>query len=356
MAHATLSIGHAKEFISICIRNREPVLLVGKPGVGKTDIASQAAMEAEADLIVTHPVVSDPTDYKGLPWKNEGSDVADFLPFGDLARMIHAERLTVVLIDDLGQGAPAVQAAIMQLVLARQINGKPISDNVVFIAATNRRADRAGVQGLLEPLKSRFVSIIEVETSVDDWTEWAFQNEIPAELVAFIRTRPELLNKFEPTADLTNSPSPRTWSHVAKLFNMGLPKRLQLPAFSGAVGDGAAAEFIGYLRIYESAPSIDAILSDPKKAPIPDNPAALYAVSVGLAYNASPKTFGSIVTYVKRMYEAGHAPFATLAVRDSTRKDRKITKTKEYIEYVLSDAGKHVREANSEDVKEDTNV
>lgn len=354
MAHAKLSIGNAKELLAHCVKNRKSVLFVGAPGIGKTDLVVQAAADAEADLIITHPVVSDPTDFKGLPWKVEGENIATFLPFGDLARLMQATALTICFIDDVGQAAPAVQAAIMQLVLARQVNGQKISDNVVFIAATNRRADRAGVQGLLEPLKSRFVTIIEVETSVDDWTEWAFSHDVPAELVAFIRTRPELLHRFEPTADLTNSPSPRTWAHVGQLFNMNLPKRLQLPAYSGAVGDGAAAEFIGYLRIYESAPSIDAILSDPKKAPIPDNPAALYAVSVGLAYNATPKTFGSIVTYVKRLYEAGHAPFATLTVRDSTRKDRKITKTKEYIEYVISDAGKHVREANSEDVKEAT--
>lgn len=352
MAHAKLGIGNAKELLSYCISNKEPVLLVGAPGVGKTDIISQAAKDAKAEIIVAHPIVSDPTDFKGLPWKVDGDNVATFLPFGDLARLMVATELTVYVIDDLGQAAPAVQAAVMQLVLARQINGHKISDNVVFIAATNRRTDRAGVQGLLEPLKSRFVTVIEVETNVDDWTEWAFQNDMPPELVSFLRSRPELLHKFEPTADLTNSPSPRTWSHVARLFKMNLPKRLQLPSYSGAVGDGAASEFIGYLRIYESAPSIDAILSDPKKAPIPDNPAALYAVSVGLAYNASPKTFGSIVVYVKRLYEAGHAPFATLTVRDSTRKDRKITKTKEYIEYVLSEAGKHVRAANSEDVEE----
>jgi midasin (ATPase involved in ribosome maturation) len=69
-----------------------PVLLVGQPGIGKTDIVTAAAAELGADLIVEHPVVSDPTDYKGLPFPT--ADGAEFLPFGMLKQLISADRLT----------------------------------------------------------------------------------------------------------------------------------------------------------------------------------------------------------------------------------------------------------------------
>ncbi len=73
-----------------------------------------------------------------------------------------ATKLTACFIDDLGQATPAVQAAAMQLILARTLNGHRVSDHVVFIAATNRRTDRAGVSGILEPVKSRFATLVEL--------------------------------------------------------------------------------------------------------------------------------------------------------------------------------------------------
>ena len=91
-----------------------PVLICSGPGIGKSSIVEQACAEAEADCIVMHPVVSDPTDFKGMPWVGDGG--ATFLPFGDLQKLVNATKLTACFIDDLGQATPAVQAAAMQLI------------------------------------------------------------------------------------------------------------------------------------------------------------------------------------------------------------------------------------------------
>src|SRR5512146_1594126 len=145
-----------QELLSAAIPAREPVLVTGAPGVGKSDIVSQAATAAGAELILSRPAVSDPTDFKGLPWPDKDANSANFLPFGDFHRALNAAVPTVWFLDDLGQSSPAVQAAAMQLLLARRVNGHILPDTVTFVAATNRRTDRAGVSGILEPVKSRF--------------------------------------------------------------------------------------------------------------------------------------------------------------------------------------------------------
>ena len=71
-------------FLAACIAIRRPVLVVGKPGVGKTDITDQACTIAQAHTITSHPVVCDPTDAKGLPWVGPDGKSATFLPFGEL--------------------------------------------------------------------------------------------------------------------------------------------------------------------------------------------------------------------------------------------------------------------------------
>jgi hypothetical protein len=177
-------------------KHRRQVLVKGPPGGGKSDIVSQAVQEVQADFLIEHPAVADPTDYKGMP-AVLANGTAEFLPFGDLNRLIQAQRPLVCFLDDIGQAAPAVQAALMQLLLARRVNGHKISDHIVFCGATNDTKHTAGVAGMLEPVKSRWHSIVELEVSVDDWCAWALANNMPPELIAFILNVPSDENRAD---------------------------------------------------------------------------------------------------------------------------------------------------------------
>jgi len=70
----------ALTFLSKSIPSIKPVLFTGAPGIGKSDIVAEACRIANADLIISHPVVSDPTDFKGFPFVVDGKAI--FLPFG----------------------------------------------------------------------------------------------------------------------------------------------------------------------------------------------------------------------------------------------------------------------------------
>lgn len=321
-------------------------LIVGGPGIGKSDLVRQAAAAAKYDLIVTHPAISDPTDYKGLPAIIETgngtkkSKKATFLPFDDLELIYNAKGPTVVFLDDLGQAAPATQAATMQLIHSatndRRINGRQVPPHVTFISATNRRGDRAAVSGILEPVKTRQAGIYELEPSLDDWiNDFALPNNLPPELIAFLRSfKPELFYKFDPTSDIVNQPTPRTWSiGAAKVLEQNVPADLELLMLGGAVGEGAAAELSGYLRIYRDLPDLDDILMDPDHAmiPRPDQPSVLHALSTGLAAKANPQNYGRIARYTERLADAGHGEFAVLLSRDSRRRDPRIKQTQAYI-------------------------
>lgn len=308
-----------------------PSLIVGPPGCGKSDIVAAAAEEAGAELILSHPVVSDPTDPKGLPAIVEGK--AEFLPFGDLRKIMVAKKLTVNFLDDLGQAPAVVQAAYMQLILARQVGGHKISDKVVFIAATNRREDKAGVTGILEPVKSRFMSILNLVPSIDDWSEWALANNVPPELVAFVRFRPELFNSpAAPTNEIINRPSPRTITNLGKLYSAGLEGHEVL---SGAVAQGFATEFLGFVKIFRSLPSIDGILLNPDTAAVPNNPAALYAVATALATRISPDNAGRVIKYLNRLPDE----FGVLGIRDGMRACPEAQNTREFIKWATSHQG-----------------
>lgn len=336
-----MRVAELRKLLAKSIEHGLPILITGAPGVGKSDIVSQAAQEAGANVILSHPVVSDPTDAKGLPWVSKDQESATFLPFGDLSEAINATKKTVWFLDDLGQASPAVQASFMQLLLARRVNGHILPECVTFCAATNRRTDRAGVTGILEPVKSRFVTIVELEPHLDDWCDWAVDSKssIPPEIVSFLRFRPDLLSDFKPTADLTQSPSPRTWANAAKLVNLRLGS-LEFAAVSGAIGAGAATELVAFLQVYRAMPDLDDIIANPEKAKIPSKPAALYAVSTGLAYKATGKNFPRLVTYANRLEGDKKGEFAVLLLRDTVRRCPEVCDTKEFIKLASSETGK----------------
>lgn len=312
-----------KELISVliqCIHAREQVLVKGPPGYGKTAVVKAAAEAAEAVTIITHPAISDPTDYKGFPARAEDGEHATFLPFGELWRAMNADRPTVFFVDDLGQSSEAVQKALMQLLHGRRCNGHALPEHVIFMGATNDVRQMSGVTGIIEPVKSRWTSILSLDGHVDDWVEWALNAGMPPALVAFMRqpesTLPDgqhVLYAFKATRELTNSPCPRTWEAVGRLLNRGI-RNFEL--FAGAVGAAAATQFWAFLEVADKCPGLEEILLDPDGTAIPEGASlqCLVSTAIGRALNA--QNIGQFMRYLWRMPQ----PFRLLSLQDVVRK------------------------------------
>lgn len=308
-------------FATASMQAGHPLLMTGAPGIGKSEIIESAVRALKYKMILSHPVVSDPTDYKGFPFPSDDRTCATFLPFGDLKRAIDAKEPTVWFFDDVGQAPTSVQSALMQLWLARQVNGHKISKHIRFIAATNRRVDRAGVSGIIEPFKSRFLTILELVANPQQWAGWAIDHGVEPEIIAYHRFKPDSFCNFQPSADLTNSPVPRTWYHVDQILKMQLPADIRTAAIQGAIGEGYGIGFVAFLDMYRALPSIDQIFANPDKAPIPTRLDAQYAISTALAARMNKKTVRACATYMSRMMDAKLSDFVMLTYRDALRRD-----------------------------------
>ena len=316
----------------LCMTNNFTLMVVGPPGGGKTEITTQAAKSLKRKLLITHPVIDDPTNYKGFPFKHVndvGTMVADFVPFGMLRELIEAKEPTTLFMDDMGQAPKATQAAAMQLLWGGKLNGAKISPHVSFVVATNRREDKAAVTGMIEPLKNRSI-IVNLETDVDDWCRWAIENKQPPENVAFNRFRRDyILNGYNPTMDFTNSATPRTIAMCGNLFKAGVPKKIEREVYEGTAGKKYAVDFMSFLTHYRRIPNIQNIIKNPDKADIPDTDSILYATCECLAVQANQNNFDSIMTYGKRLHEEFHM----MLVRDSVAHNSDVCKTTGFIQW-----------------------
>ncbi|MDZ4344093.1 MAG: MoxR family ATPase [Candidatus Binatia bacterium] len=312
---------------------RQPLFIWGPPGVGKSTGIKTAAGQLKVDLIDLRLPLLEPVDLRGLPVVANGKakwSIPSFLPTTGKG---------ILFLDEMVQAAPSMQAAASQLVLDRKIGEYKLPDGWHVVAAGNRLSDRASTNAMPTHIANRFVHIT-AEVDVESWILWALANQIDIRVVAFIKWRSQLLHQFDAQAKLLAFPSPRSWAFVSNLLSAKTDRALLTDFVRGSVGDGAASEFMGFLNVFDKLPSIDAIMLNPKTAPIPTDPAVLYAVVTTLTAKASADNIGKIVTFFNRLTDEAQRPeFSILAMKEITSKDSssKILQSKPFMEW----AAKH---------------
>lgn len=307
---------------------RQPVFLWGPPGVGKSQITAQAAASLGLDLIDVRAVLLDPVDLRGLPTvRTDGRahwSPPVFLP---------TEGRGVLFLDELNAAPPLVQAACYQLILDRRVGEYRLPDGWAVAGAGNREQDRAVTHRMPSALSNRLVHL-EIEPSLEDWANWAQGAGVRPEVVAFLRFRPALLHDFDPAAPTRAFASPRSWSFVSAILESAPCPEVEMDLYRGAVGDAAATEFAGFLRVWRELPDTEAVLSDPATAPVPREPAAVYAICEALARKAGEETMDALAGYASRL----PPEFGMLLMRDAVRHDASVVRTEAFAGWARDNA------------------
>ena len=139
-----------------------------------------------------------------------------------------------------------------------------------------------------------------------------------------------MLHDFDPQRDV--SPTPRSWLEGVSPLVGVLSPETEYEYFKGTVGEGAAAEFSGFLKIARKLPNPDGILLHPETADVPTDPATCYALAGALAQRSTTNNFSKVITYVSRM-----APeFSVLAVSMAVRRDDELTETQAFTQWSIA--------------------
>lgn len=283
--------------VSMVERNL-PIMLVGMPGCGKTDIMRDVARITERNLFLLHPVIDSPEDYKGFPMFQNGE--ADFYPLGIMREILNAREPSLVGIDDLGQAPGANQASLMQWIHPRnrELSGRKMPDCVSIMAASNRREDNAGVAGFLDPLKDRWTTIVEVGVSLASWTRWAVTHDIDPRVISYLHLRPNNLSTFEANKGIERTATPRGWESMSNMLSIDVPKGTQLEVYTGIVGKSVASEFFEFLQVEKDLPDPNDICNG-IYTKVPDEGSVRYAIIAAIAHRGDNEThLTNIIKYV----------------------------------------------------------
>lgn len=328
--------------LSYLIDANQPVMLHGSPGVGKSDVVRQVAKQRGIELIDLRLSQLDPVDLRGVP----SVDTKKHITSWNTPNFLPTDGKGILFLDEINSAAQATQAAAYQLVLDRKLGDYVMPPGWAIIAAGNRSTDRAIVNQMSTALKNRFTHL-NYEVSNDDWCDWALRNNIAVEVLGFIRFRPMLLNEFEQRneskeekervqrmKDAQAFATPRSWEFLSKIVQQKPSSDIEYELYTGIVGEGSAAEFMGYLKYYRDLPNLDALLMNPGAAKVPEEPATLYALSTGLATKATQDNMERVVKYALRL----PAEFQVLLMKDAIARDNDLTQTKPFNEWAIKNA------------------
>ena len=161
-----ITLTQAKKLIQ-CMAHEQSFLLLSPPGVGKSEMVYQAALEAGLPCRSLLGTQIAPEDVSGIP--RIVGERSVFCP----PRILLPERPEpfCLFLDELPACAPDVQKALYSLLLERRLGEHALPKGTWVVAAGNRVQDRALVRSMSSALVNR-VTIINLRVDAADWIAW----------------------------------------------------------------------------------------------------------------------------------------------------------------------------------------
>ena len=228
------------------IQSQHNVFLFGRRGVGKTDIAIQAARECGYKVNYINLSVIERPDLAGYPDMASPGDVVNYKSPNFLPKLADkAKPDSVILFDEVDKVAAEVTAPLLEILLFKKINGSPINA-VSCILTGNLPNERAFSNELNAALLDRGAKFI-LQFNFEKWVDWAKAHGVHDLILGFLRHDPELAcGKVEDTNYASPSPRSWTWASEALLKAKNL-KMVDIDSvtqiISGYVGSEAGLRF-----------------------------------------------------------------------------------------------------------------
>jgi MoxR-like ATPase len=229
--NVTITLSQAKALIQR-LAGEQSLLLQAAPGVGKTAIVSQAALEAKLPCRSLLGTQIAPEDVSGIP--RIVGERSVFCP----PRVLLPEdpQPFCLFLDELPACSADVQKAFYPLLLERRLGEHPLPGGSWVVAAGNRTEDRALVRDLSAALVNRLF-LLQVRVDADEWFTWAEGQGLREEVVLFLKHIPEALLRPVPMEPIPFS-TPRAWAMLAEALDLAEKGGILTPQIRRALAFG----------------------------------------------------------------------------------------------------------------------
>ena len=253
----------------LVLETGEVPLIIGESGIGKTALAKKLSNKNNFKLVVIDGNLLKEGEIGGLPTIESYKSIDSNGNFQEKKATIYAVHTklkeideeilngnkVLLFIDEINRCEHTVQQELMNLILNREINGYKLHNDVKILAAMNP-SNKYGedfdyqVVDMDAAQENRFVWL-NMENGYIDWISWAIEFGIETEVIEFISTFPEYLQKIN---EEDVRATPRSYERISKTLKLYkekkeiIPRAVFLNVIKGNVGRVIAEEFISFIE------------------------------------------------------------------------------------------------------------
>lgn len=329
-----------KDFANLVATVGRDVTVIGQgePGMGKSAMLS---------------VIAERTGLKPVYVDCQLLDLGDLqMPAADLeARMIrfmpnelfaHDEPI-VLMLDEVGKAMRPVQNALLPLLLEKRIGVTRLHPDSIVFGTTNLASD--GVGDALQAHARNRVCFVQIsKPTADEWLEWAANNDVAPEVMAWVREYPHCLASytdgdddnpyvFNPKRTKAAFVSPRSLHKASHIVaqRLHLSPDTLIASLAGTIGEAAARDMQAFLQLADALPEWARIMRDPETAPVPESPIAQSILAFSAVTRLKAEEVDAWLTYVVRLKTEVAAMFVSQAMR--TQKAVLLVKNAKFTQY-----------------------
>ena len=244
--------------------HQRPVLLLGAPGIGKTQIMEQAARECGVALVaytITHhtrqsaiglPFISK-KEYGGREYSATEYTMSEIVAsiYNRMSETGLSEGL--LFIDEINCVSETLAPAMLQFLQCKSFGNHEIPKGWVIVAAGNPPEYNKSVREFDVVTLDRVKKIL-VEPDYQTWREYAYKENMHPAILSYLELRNNCFYQMETTIDGKQFATPRGWEDLSRM--MEVYERLGKNITADLVGqyiqhERISQEFAEYYELYQ---------------------------------------------------------------------------------------------------------
>lgn len=240
-------------------------LLVGAPGLGKSQIVQQWCKEKDIPFIDLRAAYLEAPDLIGFPSiemvngrQSTVHNIPEFWPFAGNG---------VLLLEEPNRGTTSVMNTFMQLLTDRKVHKYVLPKGWIIVGCINPENEEHDVNTMDAALKDRF-EIYDVTYNFHDHIEYMRQTKYDPSIVNFVETKtwtyslPEDIKKASGAKYI----SPRTLSKLDTALKAGLNKDIERITYDSILGTNMGAAFFNFKNNEQPVTYVELLNEDTRKA------------------------------------------------------------------------------------------